>query len=43
VLGAVDRARPAPARKQWSPAGSDDVETWLSAVEAIAGTATATR
>ena len=36
VLGAVNRARPAPAREQSTPAGRDDVETWFSAVEAVA-------
>jgi hypothetical protein len=41
VLGAVNRARPAPAREQSTPAGRDDVETWFTAVEAVAGTTTA--
>jgi hypothetical protein len=41
VLGAVNRARPAPAPEPSTPAGPDDVETWFSAVEAVAGTATA--
>jgi hypothetical protein len=43
VLGAVNRARPAPAHAQSTPAGRDDVEAWFSAVEAVASTAAATR
>ncbi len=41
VLGAVNRARPAPARERLSPARRDDVETWCSAVEAVSNSATA--
>jgi hypothetical protein len=43
VLGAVNRARPAPALGQRTQAGRDDVESWFSAVEAVAGTASMMR
>jgi hypothetical protein len=39
VLGAVNRARPGPAREQSKPAGRDDVEAWFSAVEVVANSA----
>jgi hypothetical protein len=43
ALGAVHRARPAPAAEPLPPATHDDVEAWFSAVEAVTGTATMTR
>jgi hypothetical protein len=39
VLGAVNRARPDPAREQSKPAGRDDVEAWFSAVEVVGNSA----
>jgi len=41
VLGAINRARPAPTPERPVPAGRDDVEAWISAVEAVASAATA--
>ncbi|GAB3254589.1 hypothetical protein GCM10027448_21810 [Nocardioides dilutus] len=43
VLGAVNRARPAPALEELSPADRNEVETWISAVEAVAFNASAQR
>jgi hypothetical protein len=43
VLGAVNRARPTAAPEQPVPAGRDDVETWFSAVERVAGSSSVTR
>jgi len=42
VLGAVNRAGPAPTPAPPTPAAPDDVEAWFSAVEAVAGNATMT-
>ena len=38
VLGALNRARPAPAAERRTPAGRDDVQAYFSAVEAVSGT-----
>jgi hypothetical protein len=43
VLGAVNRARPTPAVEQRTGASRDDVDAWVSAVEAVASTARVTR
>ncbi len=43
VLGAVHRARSAPAPQQPTPAGRADVDAWFSAVERVAGTTSVTR
>lgn len=43
VLGAANRARPTAAPEQPVPARRDDVETWFSAVERVAGTSSVTR